>query len=80
MKKPHRILTTMLAVTTILVALTGSYLKAAVLESLQVYQDESVLAVPFLLMTDDAVKYMLKAKTATEATEPQEPERELEAR
>ena len=77
MKKPHQILTIMLAVTTILVALTGAYLKASVLESLQVYQDESVLAVPFLLMTDDAVKYMLKAKANMEATEAQESEREV---
>ena len=68
----------MLAVTTILVAFTGTYLKAAVLESLQVYQDESVLAIPFLLMTDDAVKYMLKARANTESTEPQETEWEVQ--
>lgn len=78
MKKPLQTLATMLAVTTILVALTGTYLKAAVLESLQVYQDESVLAIPFLLMTDDAVKYMLKARANTEATEPQETEWEVQ--
>lgn len=78
MKKPLQTLATMLAVTTILVALTGTYLKAAVLESLQVYQDESVLAIPFLLMTDDAVKYMLKVKANTEATEPQETEWEVQ--
>ena len=77
MKKPHQILTIMLAVTTILVALTGAYLKASVLESLQVYQDESALAVPFLLMTDDAVKYMLKVKSNAEATGAQESEREV---
>ena len=79
MKKQLQVLITMLVVSTILVALTGAYLKTAVLESLHVYEDESILSIPFLLMTDDAVKYMLKAQKAAESRNDKEEIQETQA-
>lgn len=50
----------MLLLTAILVGLVGGYIKIAVLKPLQLYQDESVFAVPFKLMTDDATQYAIQ--------------------
>ena len=65
MKKSLLMLISMLLVTTILVAVAGAYLKSVILEPLQLYQEESILSVPFLLMADDAAQYILKAAIDT---------------
>jgi len=65
MKKSLLMLISMLLVTTILVAVVGAYLKSVILEPLQLYQEESILSVPFLLMADDAAQYILKAAIDT---------------
>lgn len=73
MKKPLRILVIMLAVTTILVSGAGVYIKNVVLKPFGLYQQESVLAVPFLLMSDDAAQYILKAAKNTSSVPETEP-------
>lgn len=64
MKKKFPVLLCILLVTSLIVATAGAYLKYAVLKPLELYQDESVFAVPFLLMADDEAKQMLKGTEA----------------
>lgn len=62
MKKwPHGLLI-LLLISTLLVAAAGAYLKYAVLAPFGVYENESVLAVPFMLMADRPVQYMLESR------------------
>lgn len=68
MKKPLLTLTAMLAVTTLLVGISGTYIKIVVLQPLGLYQQESVLSVPFMLMADEGAKYILRAKMESERT------------
>ncbi len=79
MNKPLRTLTAMLAITTVIVAMAGAYLKNTVLELLKLYQDESVLTVPFIIMVDDAVKYMMKMPAQEKTTAETETDREAVA-
>ena len=58
-KKLIRILC-LLLVTTLLVTGIGGYLKYGILSELGLFQEESLIAVPFMLMADEAAKFALK--------------------
>lgn len=60
MNKRNNALLWMLVATAVLVAALGCYLKYAVLNPLGLYQQENPVAVPFLLMADEEVKYKLQ--------------------
>ena len=61
MKKRLMILTCMLLITTAFVACTGLYLKQAVLKPLHLYEDKSVVEVPFVIWNDPVVRYAITA-------------------
>ena len=50
----------LLLVTAILIGALGIYLKYDVLRPAGLFQDESIFAVPFLLLADDAAKFTLQ--------------------
>ena len=64
MKQKKTVLLCILIVTTLIAASAGAYLKYAVLKPLELYQDESVFAVPFLLMADEEAQQMLMGTEA----------------
>lgn len=74
MKNKHHILPLMLLLTSMIIAVIGGYLKYTVLSSMNVYQDETVIAVPFLLLSDTQTRYKvqmaLNLSDANEDTEP----------
>ena len=57
----------MLIVSGLLVTGLGAYLKLAVLAPLDLYQNEKLPAIPFLLMSDEQTRYTLKHQTADAA-------------
>ena len=67
----------LLLVTAILIGALGIYLKYDVLRPAGLFQDESIFAVPFLLLADDAAKFTLQHMAEQEIesseTEPSEP-------
>ncbi len=63
----------MLIVTSLLVAMFGAYIKYDVLRPLGLYQDKSIMELPFLIVTDDVLIYMMEHTQITEPTEPMEP-------
>ena len=50
----------LLLVTAILIGALGIYLKYDVLRPAGLFQDESIFAVPFLLLADDAARFTLQ--------------------
>lgn len=60
MKKKYTALLWMLIVTAVLIAALGAYLKWAVLGPLGLYEEESIIAVPFLLAADEQTQYTLQ--------------------
>lgn len=56
----------MLIISALIVAAVGAYLKYTVLAPLDLYQDEKLAAIPFLLMADEQTKYALKAQNTGE--------------
>lgn len=67
----------MVAVTAVLIAALGAWLKYGVLRPLELYQDEPVMAVPFLLMANEEDHYILQKlhqeetpETVPEETQP----------
>lgn len=73
MKKHTQLLMWMLLISAVIVGGAGAYLKYAVLKPLDLCQDQSIFAVPFLLMTDETTRYALQS-TVQEEAEPTEPE------
>lgn len=84
MKKRIPALLWMLAVPAVLIAALGAYLKYAVLRPLELYQEEPVFAVPFLLIANEEDRELLQweemlpeetqpPETIPESTEPPEP-------
>lgn len=71
MKNKLLTLLCLLTVSALIVASLGAYLKFAVLHPLELYQDESVIAVPFLLLSDDAVKFALQSQSERENLPPE---------
>ena len=79
MKKNIPALYYMLIISALLVMGLGAYLKYQVLAPLDLYQDESIAAVPFLLMSDEQTQYALQRVNAPVEEEPTEaPETEPE--
>lgn len=64
-----------LILTSVLVAGIGAYLKYYILKPLELYQDEHIMAVPFLFICDETAGYMLlgpeEEQTEPPATEPE---------
>lgn len=80
MKKQPNTLFVLLLVSSLLVALAGGYLKYGMLEPLGIHREESIIAMPFVLASDDALQFLVEMKqeeqreaatapTATEAPE-----------
>ena len=74
MKKRYTALLWMLVVSAVLVAAFGGYLKYRVLRPYELYQEESIIAIPFLLMADEEAKYTLQngPQEVPSVTEPEE--------
>lgn len=62
MKKRLLILSGLLLVTTILVAATGVYLKTEILNPLHLYDDKSVIEIPFITLNDPMIHYALRMR------------------
>lgn len=78
MKIKHLILPVLLVISSLAVAALGGYIKYGVLRPLGIERDESLIAMPFVMGTDDALRFMVDMKSkgqsapqqpATEATE-----------
>lgn len=59
-----------LVLTSVFLAALGAYLKYAVLKPVDLYQEESIIAIPFMLLSDDTAQYILLS--SMEETEPEE--------
>jgi hypothetical protein len=73
MKKQPNTLLILLLVSAVLVALAGGYLKYGMLKPLGIAREESVIAMPFVLMSDDALQFLVEMKQEEQrnaATEP----------
>lgn len=70
-KRKHLILIILLLVTSLLVGLIGCFIKYAILEPLGIQREESVMALPFVVLTDDGLRFMIEMSAQpTEAPEP----------
>lgn len=63
----------LLLITSTLVACLGGYLKYGVLRELGLCQDQSVMAVPFVLLSDDVIQDALQSMARKELEPPTEP-------
>lgn len=71
-KQPNTLLV-LLLVSGILVALAGGYLKYGMLASLGIEREENIIAMPFVLMSDDGLRFLVDMKQQEQleaATEP----------
>ena len=68
MKNKHNTLLLLLIMTAVLIADIGAYLKYSILVPMELYQDESIVAVPFLLLADE--EFMRSLTLNKEAAEP----------
>lgn len=71
MKDKSLLLLRMIIVSSLLVACLGAYLKFDILKPLELYQDRGVMELPFLLLTDNGLRYSLQAKHKQETTVPE---------
>lgn len=71
MKKHVITLTSLLLISTLLICSLGAYLKYDILKPLGLYQDASIVEVPFLLMADDAAIYALQSQAVKENQPPE---------
>ncbi len=71
MKRKLITLLCLLLVSTLLVTAAGGWLKYGILKQLGLFQDESLIAVPFMVMADEAAQYaLMSASVKKETTEP----------
>lgn len=63
MKKLKWILPALLVLSTVVVATAGACIKYLMLEPLGIHRAESIIAIPFVLYTDDALRFMIDMKT-----------------
>ena len=61
MNRKSNLLLYMLIATALMVCGLGAYLKYEILAPVALYQEESIIAVPFLLLSDEEAKYLLRA-------------------
>lgn len=75
MNMKKRILPALLLVSSVLVGALGGYLKYALLEPLGIIREESVFAMPFVMMKDEGLRFMVERKRQLPAPEqtPDEP-------
>lgn len=69
MKKHTNTLLILLVISSVLVAAAGGYLKYGVLEPLGIQREESVIAMPFVMMTDDALRFLVDMKQEQQQAE-----------
>ncbi len=62
MKKLKWILPALLVLSTVVVATAGACIKYLLLEPLGIHREESIIAIPFALYTDDALRFMIDMK------------------
>lgn len=60
MKKRIYILTTLLLISSLAVAALGAYIKYEILKPMGIEREESIIAMPFVYMTDDGLKFMVQ--------------------
>ena len=73
MKKHTHTLTTLLLASTLVVGALGGYLKYGLLGSLDIQREESVIEMPFVMLSDDALRFMVDVKQE-QLNAPKEPE------
>lgn len=75
MKKNRRTLTTLLLISVLLIAAIGGYLKYGLLRPLGIQREESVMALPFVMLADDGLRFMVEmnAQALDAPTEPTVP-------
>ena len=75
MKKYVFSLLSALILSALIVAGMGGYMKYHILKPMDLYQDRSVMELPFLMVTDDALVYMVRmyAQNPSEPTAPSQP-------
>lgn len=71
MKKTTFTLGCILIITAVLFGCVGAYLKYVVLKPLDIYQDEPVISIPFMLMEDNAAVYSLQRQAEQELFPPE---------
>ena len=69
MKKHTNTLLILLVISSLLVALAGGYLKYGLLEPLGIDREESVIAMPFVMMADDALRFLVDMKQEQQQAE-----------
>ncbi len=70
-KKKHLILVALLLISSLFVALIGCFIKFAILEPLGIQREESVMALPFVVLTDEGLRFMIEM--SAQPTEPPAP-------
>lgn len=75
MKKENNLLTTLLLVTALAVACIGGYIKYGVLQPLGIESQESVFALPFVMLVDEGLQFQIQVKQEA-ANQPTEPSQE----
>lgn len=60
MKKHSHLLLNMLLVSAVLVAAVGAFLKFQVLRELGIEREENILAIPFVMLTDNSLQYQME--------------------
>lgn len=79
MKKYLCSLLSMLVISSLLVAAAGAYIKKEILGPMDLYQDSSVMELPFLMLSDDTLQYMVELSLRQEeAGDPTEPSPETQ--
>lgn len=72
MKKEQNLLTTLLLISALIVAFIGGYIKYGILQPLGIESQESVLALPFVLLVDEGLQFSIQLKQeASQETVPQ---------
>ena len=70
-KKRHLLLVLLLVISSLFVGLIGCFIKYAILEPLGIQREESVMALPFVVLTDDGLRFMIEMSARpTEPTLP----------
>lgn len=70
-KKRHLILVSLLLISSLFVALIGCFIKVAILEPLGIEREESVMELPFVVLTDEGLRFMIEM--SAQPTEPTQP-------
>ena len=78
MKRKNLVLPILLLLTSVAVALLGGYIKYGVLKPLGIHRDESIMAMPFVLYSDEGLQFMIEMNREMALQNPAEQEDEVE--